>query len=113
MTPRIRHILSFCLLCIFILYIIPKEIYHGFMHHHDTVHVHLNVKNGLQIDKEHHHCELLKYEQEQQFISYSLLCFTAKSIGIYFSKTISTYSTPFLPANNASITALRGPPVFS
>jgi uncharacterized membrane protein len=25
MTPRLRNILSFCLLCIFTLYIIPKE----------------------------------------------------------------------------------------
>lgn len=64
---RLKQLISFLLLCLFLVYIIPKEIFHAFSHHIDTEHVTTSVKNQLQISAEHHHCELMK--ADQQFVS--------------------------------------------
>ena len=60
MSAGSKRIVSFLLLCVFIIYCTPKEIYHAFTNHKDTVH-HTTV--GLRISGEHHHCELLKADQ--------------------------------------------------
>ena len=64
---RLKQFISFLLLCIFSLYIIPKEIFHVFVQHTDTEHVATHLKNHLEISTEHHHCELMK--ADQQFVS--------------------------------------------
>lgn len=62
MQQLTKRILSFILLSVFLFYITPKELLHAFTHHTDTQHE--PVKSGLQISNEHHHCELLKLDQQ-------------------------------------------------
>ncbi len=66
-----KRVISFILLCVFSLYITPKEIYHAFVTHSDSEHTISHAKNHLEITAEHHHCELMK--ADQHFISSDIL----------------------------------------
>lgn len=67
MRTHLKRIVSIVLLAVFVLYNIPKEIYHGWTHHNDTTHQRFGIKGKLHLSNQHHHCELLKIDQ--QFVS--------------------------------------------
>ncbi len=91
------------------MYVTPKEVFHAFTHHVDTEHT-LGQEHGLHISNQHHHCELLKVDQQ----------FTASDIEVpfynfekphfyFFQQKKSIYITHSLNGNAISYSQ-RGPP---
>jgi hypothetical protein len=104
-----RQICSVVLGVMFMLYIIPKELYHGLTHHTDTEHT--ATEHDLQISAEHHHCELLKLDQH-----FSGYAFTPAGVEQVLQICAYAPYTPWYKADAIvqpfkNSTTLRGPPV--
>ncbi len=107
MSSRCKHIVAFLLLLSFVWYIVPKEVLHAFVTHTDTVH-HSHV--GLYFDSEHHHCELMKIDQEfnadDQISFYNIL----PHVNLFFSNQQIYHYTSHTLNSNLYDQLLRGPP---
>ena len=104
----LRRLLALLLLLQFAWYTTPKEIWHVLREHTDTEH--RQHQAGLQISAEHHHCALMK--ADQQF--HSLPAFTP---AFHFEappaaplpKRLARYTSPRGIGEYAA-PSLRGPP---
>jgi hypothetical protein len=74
MSPRLKQYIAAALLCLFMVYITPKEVWHLFASHHDTTHT-ASSHTGypLTLSAAHHHCELMKADQHFSAHEVSLL----------------------------------------
>lgn len=105
-----KRIISFILLCVFSLYITPKEIYHAFVTHTDTEHTVSHLKNHLEITTEHHHCELMKADQHFVSSDISIPFYTFQKT-IHFAKQKEFVTTQFIHSSyTGTSNPLRGPP---
>ncbi|HAD34127.1 MAG TPA: hypothetical protein DCF44_06460 [Chitinophagaceae bacterium] len=67
----LRQVIAAFLLIGFSTYLIPKEVWHAFTHHHDSTHE-KHTGTGLRIESEHHHCSLLQFDQTQDYSDFQL-----------------------------------------
>jgi hypothetical protein len=107
-----KRILSFLLLGMFVFYILPKEIVHAFTHHEDTEHAsnHCIPDGLLEFSKEHHHCSLLKLDQQFHATDIHILFVDLSKPKIYEAISLQfsfcgSYRSTFYASN-----LLRGPP---
>ena len=94
----------------FCLYITPKEVIHTLTHHLDTEHHVVNDKDGLAISNPHHHCELLKMDQQFTSNDFVVPFYDFKRVILYLPKKEFAYFELVILkiANNSN--QLRGPP---
>ncbi|MBL7773741.1 MAG: hypothetical protein JNM95_12830 [Chitinophagaceae bacterium] len=59
-----RRFLSMLVLLLFVVYTTPRELWHAFSDHEDTIHHQLS---GIHIEPQHHHCDVLQFEQHLPF----------------------------------------------
>lgn len=95
---------------VFVTYITPKEIFHAFTHHIDTEHIALTEKDGLKISNEHHHCELLKVDQQFTAADVLILPFYFNCPVHYIEAPHSIIHHQFVTGDIASFKQLRAPP---
>jgi len=109
MSALQKRILSFLLLTVFCLYVTPKEVFHAFSHHTDTEH-HIVDTQGLHFDSEHHHCELLKLDQQFTAAQIDLPYFDFEQLPQYVDQQKIALLSIFR-SNDANLGLfLRGPP---
>ncbi|MBL7765964.1 MAG: hypothetical protein JNJ58_07730 [Chitinophagaceae bacterium] len=112
MHPNHRRFWSFILLGIFLAYATPRDLIHLLAMHHDTKHEHSH-QHDLQIDPEHHHCEILKLEQH-----FSVAVIPSGETDFqrlpefFISNTLTELNSRLLHASAYSLPE-RGPPAFA
>lgn len=85
-----RGILSFLLLLLFTVYATPREVWHAFSGHEDTIHHNLS---GVFIEPQHHHCDVLQFEQHIPFDGcFSSPLWVTPSL-VYFTPLRATYAS--------------------
>jgi hypothetical protein len=107
---RAKQIISFLLLGVFVTYITPKEIFHAFTRHNDTEHRIGHNPNQLEVGSEHHHCELMKLDQQFAASDISIPFFSFNKPIYFATKRNSAIVHCILPNANSAIHPLRGPP---
>ncbi len=112
MQLQTKRIFSILLLGVFVLYSTPKELYHAFTHHTDTVHKLVCSKDGLQISNEHHHCELLKIDQQFSAATIQIPFYDFSWKQFFFSIALKAMQEKCLHSNVYSCKQLRAPPFF-
>lgn len=110
MKTFLKRILAAAVMIVFVTYSIPKEFYHIFTNHTDTRHE-AHSAGELEITGLHHHCQLLKADQQMSALEFELLFVDPAEKLDYFETTlaeliIQPFSTLTIAANR-----LRGPPV--
>ena len=93
----------------FSIYVIPKEVFHAFTHHADTEHSTFDTK-GLRIDSEHHHCELLKLDQQFTAAQIDLPYFDFEQLPQYVDQQKIALLSSFISSDANLGLFLRGPP---
>jgi hypothetical protein len=109
--PRCKQFLSLFLLTLFIGYQTPGEVWHLFATHTDTEHQHHAVGNEVRFEKQHHHCELLKYHAETQMYFTPTSSWVVKKINSWFheNETVAINTKGFNPYVH-EVKSLRAPP---
>ncbi len=109
MSNCIKQLCSFLLLMMFSMYVTPKEVFHAFTHHTDTEHSTLDTKS-LHIDSEHHHCELLKLDQQFTATQIDLPYYDFEQLPRYLDiQKLASY-TSYKSLDDFNCHFLRGPP---
>ena len=111
MSTLFKQLLSSFLLCVFCLYITPKEVMHELTHHLDTEHHVVNDKDGLAISNPHHHCELLKMDQQFAAFDIHLPCYDFLSRPFFCNASFNVDLNEVLFGNVYSCRQLRAPPI--
>ncbi len=111
LVMQTKRILSFILLCVFSLYITPKEILHAFVSHQDTEHHATHLKNQLEISATHHHCELMKMDQQFASNEVSIPFYDFQKPSYFEQKQILGFLCSFRFSENQVCNPLRGPPI--
>lgn len=109
---RAKQIISFLLLGVFLTYITPKEIFHAFTSHNDTEHNITHNPNQLEVGSEHHHCELMKLDQQFASSAISIPYFSFSKPIYFANQQKHAIVQCILPTANYAIHPLRGPPAF-
>jgi hypothetical protein len=109
MSALHKRILSFLLLTVFSLYITPKEVFHAFTHHSDTEHAVTNF-DGLHFDTEHHHCELLKLDQQFTAVEFALPFYEFEHLQQFLDIQKTGLHSSFKSNEDYKYLFLRGPP---
>ena len=103
MSIVIKKHISFLLLLIVLLFIVPTELFHELYGHEDTVCFTHTVKT---IENKHHHCDILKYHAPS-FIENSSIKYSDKPFD-FTIKSVTEYSYIFSRIFSSFL--LRGPP---
>jgi hypothetical protein len=106
-----KRYISFILLCVFCLYITPKEIFHAFVTHTDTEHTTLFADNHLEISAEHHHCDLMKIDQQFASADISVPYYDFQVDSYFAQQNEFIVSHVILASKANACNPLRGPPV--
>ena len=109
MSTFYRNIFASLLLIVFCFYITPKEVLHIFTNHHDTEHHSVN-KTGTHFEKQHHHCELLKIDQQFFASSFEIPFYDFSKLELFFISIQKSINHHFLSSFIASNKQLRAPP---
>ena len=112
MSTIFKQLLSSFLLCVFCLYITPKEVIHTLTHHLDTEHHVVNDKDGLAISNPHHHCELMKMDQQFSAVDMPIPFFGFSSQAVFFDLSSTTLHQEVFNSQVFASKQLRAPPVF-
>ncbi len=109
MSTGIKRFFSCFILVAFCFYITPKEVLHFFTEHEDTEH---SIANGCHFEEQHHHCDLLKIDQQFSAPSFEIPFFDFIQDQFFLINTkFELYS--FVNNENVNLSfSLRGPPVF-
>jgi hypothetical protein len=102
-----RYIAFFCLVTIAV-FIVPKEFIHSLYGHTDTIDV-FQKDNVIQFEKQHRHCEILKYETP---LYHNIIAFIALSLTLHTSICITRLYNPYL-SRLYSHSRSRAPPINS
>ena len=112
MSLRLKPFFAATLLCLFMVYITPKEVWHLLASHHDTTHkTTAHTQYPLTLSAAHHHCELMKADQHFNAHNISLLNFSLSPLSIaWYQKPIASYQVLIL-SEGISGSGLRAPPI--
>ncbi len=106
---NMRRLLAFILLAFFVVYTTPRELWHAMADHHDTVHHH--DEQGTHIEPQHHHCDILKYNQQLPFTAITPSVLLASSSPALFARHINLFTQKGFTQNSHHYKPLRAPPI--
>ena len=106
-----KQIISSLLLFIFCVFITPKEVIHAFANHTDTEHSHTHLHHQLEISSAHHHCELMKADQQFASFDIEIPYYSFEQSCTFFVKNTSSFNTSTLKEKKYSHKQLRAPPL--
>lgn len=93
----------------FVTYSIPKEFYHIFSDHTDTKHE-AHSAGELEISGLHHHCQLLKADQQMTALEFDVLFIGPAANIDYVNVTLAEITVQSLSSLAIAANRLRGPP---
>jgi len=85
---------------------------HALTHHLDTEHHVVNDKDGLAISNPHHHCELLKIDQQFSATDFQIPFYEFLLHPGFFEISLKSQQEKMLHGNFFACKQLRAPPVF-
>ena len=100
-----RHI-SFFLIIVLSVLIIPKESLHELTDHHDTIDACFNHGENNQIGNNHQHCDVLQLNTPPLFSFFNTFLIHVSSVKFSFNVS----NDNFYLANHFNLHYLRGPP---
>lgn len=109
MKTLLKRILAAAVMMVFVTYSIPKEFYHIFTDHADTRHE-AHSAGELEITGLHHHCQLLKADQQLTALEFDVFLIPPAAKTDYFASSLAEYTIQPITSLAIAANRLRGPP---